>query len=322
MANSPASSLLLGCALAAVGNTIAGASYALQKMGHARAADILPFYKSRLWLYGTTLMILGETCNFLAYGYAPASLIAPTGALAVVVNGLVAHEKTLRGMVMGMGATLVGTACVFASASPVDGITEADAEVSSTQVTRTAALLSYTFLVNAAAALYVASTVHGGERPLVYASLCACTSALGVVGGKYASTVWQQGLFLGVIPYTPLELAMSVLALVAPVGAQLFFFNKGLSHFSVSSFIPVSFVLFVTVTVTESMIVYGSFFGGSWLRGFLFFLGCCLDCVGVWAISASQASLGRTHRALFLFCDKAKRQACDNSLVLADAQGE
>lgn len=58
----------------------------LQKYTHTRQSQqgTKPYYTSRLWWYGILLMGLGELGNFAAYGFAPASLIAPLGCVSVV----------------------------------------------------------------------------------------------------------------------------------------------------------------------------------------------------------------------------------------------
>lgn len=44
------------------------------------------YYGDPLWLLGLALMVLGEFGNFLSYSFAPASLVAPLGSVALVAN--------------------------------------------------------------------------------------------------------------------------------------------------------------------------------------------------------------------------------------------
>ena len=58
-----------------------------QKYTHVRLSQrgsSKPYYKSVLWWLGISLMGLGELGNFAAYGFAPASLIAPLGCVSVI----------------------------------------------------------------------------------------------------------------------------------------------------------------------------------------------------------------------------------------------
>ena len=55
------------------------------------------------------LMIGGELGNFMAYGFAPASLVAPLGSVAVIANAIIAFVFLREPISMPsmMGVTLV-----------------------------------------------------------------------------------------------------------------------------------------------------------------------------------------------------------------------
>lgn len=57
-----------------------------QKYAHVRQSqrDSKPYYTSVVWWCGVILMGIGELGNFAAYGFAPASLIAPLGCVSVI----------------------------------------------------------------------------------------------------------------------------------------------------------------------------------------------------------------------------------------------
>lgn len=57
-----------------------------QKYAHVRQAQrgSKPYYTSVMWWCGVVLMGVGELGNFAAYGFAPASLIAPLGCVSVI----------------------------------------------------------------------------------------------------------------------------------------------------------------------------------------------------------------------------------------------
>ena len=48
------------------------------------------YLKSPIWWLGISLMVVGEAGNFLAYGFAPASIVSPLGVVALVSNCLIA----------------------------------------------------------------------------------------------------------------------------------------------------------------------------------------------------------------------------------------
>ncbi len=48
------------------------------------------YLKSPYWWAGIVLMTIGETGNFLAYGFAPASIVSPLGVVALISNCVIA----------------------------------------------------------------------------------------------------------------------------------------------------------------------------------------------------------------------------------------
>ena len=62
------------------------------KNEHKEEKDQAHYTKSPLWWVGLILMGLGEIGNFSAYGFAPASLVAPLGTTTVI--GRLKHLKS------------------------------------------------------------------------------------------------------------------------------------------------------------------------------------------------------------------------------------
>lgn len=94
----------LGCAIAIVGNVVVSLSLNIQRLAHKKLGitddkdheetgpldsineDEQPqspssrnYLKSSWWWSGILLMMIGETGNFLAYAFAPASVVATLG---------------------------------------------------------------------------------------------------------------------------------------------------------------------------------------------------------------------------------------------------
>ena len=87
------SSYLIGVALASVGNIMINLSSVLIKSHHMRneknllrKKDIIPDTKSKQWLIGILLFVIGNICNFLAFNYAAQSLLAALGSIQFVSN--------------------------------------------------------------------------------------------------------------------------------------------------------------------------------------------------------------------------------------------
>ncbi|KAL5017448.1 hypothetical protein ScPMuIL_007037 [Solemya velum] len=80
---------LLGCGLAIAGNLMISVSLNVQKYTHKKndSREVERHYtQDPLWWLGLFLMVFGEVGNFSAYGFAPASLVAPLGTTTVVAN--------------------------------------------------------------------------------------------------------------------------------------------------------------------------------------------------------------------------------------------
>lgn len=78
------------------------------------------YITSPLWWLGLTLMFFGECGNFLAYGFAPASIVSPLGVVALVTNCVIAPlmlKEPFRGRdVLGVLVSIAGAVTVVWSA--------------------------------------------------------------------------------------------------------------------------------------------------------------------------------------------------------------
>lgn len=77
------------------------------------------YLKSSLWWLGAVLMTVGETGNFIAYGFAPASVVSPLGVLALVSNCIIApiffNEPIAKKNYTGVGISVLGILLIITS---------------------------------------------------------------------------------------------------------------------------------------------------------------------------------------------------------------
>uniref|UniRef100_A0A3P8PGC6 NIPA-like protein 2 n=1 Tax=Astatotilapia calliptera TaxID=8154 RepID=A0A3P8PGC6_ASTCA len=87
----PLQTYLLGIIISICGNVLISISLNIQKYAHVRQAQrgSKPYYTSATWWCGVVLMGVGELGNFAAYGFAPASLIAPLGCVSVIASAII-----------------------------------------------------------------------------------------------------------------------------------------------------------------------------------------------------------------------------------------
>ena len=78
------------------------------------------YLKSPYWWAGIVLMIIGEAGNFLAYGFAPASIVSPLGVVALVSNCIIApcllKERFRQRDFWGVTVAVAGAVVVVLSA--------------------------------------------------------------------------------------------------------------------------------------------------------------------------------------------------------------
>lgn len=78
------------------------------------------YLRSPYWWVGIVLMCLGEVGNFLAYGFAPASIVSPLGVVAMISNCVIApfmlKEKFRKRDLWGVIIAIAGAVVVVMSA--------------------------------------------------------------------------------------------------------------------------------------------------------------------------------------------------------------
>lgn len=86
----------------------------------ARTDSKKSYLRSPCWWAGLVLMCLGETGNFLAYGFAPASIVSPLGVVALISNCIIApcllKEKFRQRDFWGVLVAVAGAVVVVLSA--------------------------------------------------------------------------------------------------------------------------------------------------------------------------------------------------------------
>jgi len=79
------------------------------------------YLKSPYWWIGIILMVTGEAGNFLAYGFAPASIVSPLGVVALISNCIIApfllKERFRKRDGFGVLISVAGAVTVVLSAS-------------------------------------------------------------------------------------------------------------------------------------------------------------------------------------------------------------
>lgn len=74
------------------------------------------YLRSKLWWLGLGMMAIGEGGNFVSYGFAPASVVAPLGTVALIANcvfaPLILGESFTKRNVLGVALAILGAVTV------------------------------------------------------------------------------------------------------------------------------------------------------------------------------------------------------------------
>ncbi|KAL3613973.1 hypothetical protein CASFOL_042047 [Castilleja foliolosa] len=271
-----------GLILAMLSSLFIGTSFILKKKGLHRAAAAgtraggggYTYLLEPLWWAGMITMIVGEVANFVAYIYAPAVLVTPLGALSIIVSAVLAHfmlKERLRKMgVLGCVSCIVGSVVIVIHA-PEEHTPSSVQEVWDLASQPVGSFLL--ILAPAAFLIYVAATLslvlvlmlhleplYGQTNILVHLGICSLMGALTVVSVKaigIAIKLTLEGINQFGYAQTWFFLSVAVICVVT----QLNYLNKALDTFSAALVSPIYYVMFTTLTIVASAIMFKDWSG-------------------------------------------------------------
>lgn len=264
---SNAYNLVLGLSLAILSAALIGVSVILKKKallrlstdGGTRAGEGGHGYlKDWLWWAGLLTMGAGEVCNFAAYAFAPATLVTPLGALAVLVSAVL--SSYLLGEVLNIIGKFGCFLCVLGSIILVIHAPQ-EKEVTSLQEMTKKLLepgfLVYALLVLLAAVLLIllAAPRFGQTHILVYISICSLLGAFTVSSVKGLAIVLQTCVYDYMVFADPLTWIL-LITLVVSIICQVNYLNKSLDIFNTQMVYPIYYVLFTSVVLCTSIILF------------------------------------------------------------------
>jgi len=285
---------VIGLLLAVVSNIVIAGALNLQKIAGLKAKDEgLDFHKSRRWWAAVILMCVGEFGNFTAYAFAPATLVAPLGAVSVVANSAI---SSLLGLEAFRFQDIVGTAlvvcggCVLVLFAPAGEANFSLQELESY-------LLGGVFLVYFGLVLSVyimlhLYRIHSSNRsgPVIDLVMTAIIGSITVLATKGFSTSLRRTIQGRENAFSsPLTYAMFVVILVT-AAIQVRDINRALMRYGTSQVMPVYYVLFTLASICGSVVLYHEFAVVSGTRRLIFLAGCCITFFGVILITGNRDS--------------------------------
>ncbi|OAQ83895.1 hypothetical protein VFPBJ_02662 [Purpureocillium lilacinum] len=245
------------------------------------------YLKSPYWWLGQILITLGETGNFLAYGFAPASIVSPLGVVALVSNCIIApvmfHERFRARDFWGVVIAVAGVVTVVLSANQEetklephdvwDAITTMEFEI----------YMGVTVLL--ILVLMWASPRYGRRTILIDLGLVGLFGGYTALATKGVSSMLSSTLWRAFA--TPVTYVL-VLILLGTAIMQIRYVNKALQRFDSTQVIPIQFVLFTLCVILGSAILYRDFEKTTLEQAAKFVGGCLLTFFGVFLITSGR----------------------------------
>uniref|UniRef100_A0A3Q2EK95 NIPA like domain containing 2 n=1 Tax=Cyprinodon variegatus TaxID=28743 RepID=A0A3Q2EK95_CYPVA len=247
----------------------------IQKYAHVRQAQrgSKPYYMSAMWWCGVVLMGVGELGNFAAYGFAPASLIAPLGCVSVIGNAVISVvflKETIRPSDIVEMNTLL-TLITFLSFSQ-----------------------QFIEVVVFCILLYLYKK-RGVKHIVIVMLLVALLASLTVISVKAVSGMITESIKGQLQLIYPIFYVMLVV-MVASCAFQIKFLNQAMKMFDATEVVPINFVFFTASAIIAGIIFYQEFEGLALLNIFMFLFGCLLSFVGVFLIAQNRPKIKQQDR--------------------------
>ncbi|KAK3401194.1 magnesium transporter NIPA-domain-containing protein [Sordaria brevicollis] len=263
------------------------------------------YLKDPYWWLGQALITVGETGNFLAYGFAPASVVSPLGVVALVSNCIIApiffKEVFRRRDFFGVLTAVAGAVVVVLSAE------SQETKMGPHEVWDAITTMEFEIYMGISCALIVllmwASPRYGNRTILIDLGLVGLFGGYTALSTKGVSSMISSTLLAAFT--TPITYVLAFILLFTAV-MQVHYVNKALRRFDSTQVIPVQFVLFTLSVIIGSAVLYRDFERTTKKQALKFIGGCMLTFFGVFLITS-----GRPHN----------EEEEDDEEVLSDAEG-
>ncbi|XP_057549851.1 probable magnesium transporter NIPA7 [Amaranthus tricolor] len=257
---------VIGFGLALSSSAFIGASFIIKKKGLWKASVSgvraglggHSYLFEPLWWFGLFMMIVGEAANFVAYAYAPAILVTPMGALSIIVSAVLAHfmlkERLNKLGIMGCVMCIVGSVIIVIHAPQEHAITSIK-EIWNLATQMAFLLYVATVLVLVFILVLYFAPLCGNSNVLVFTGICSLMGSLSVMSVK-ALGISLKLTFAGNNQLLYPETWFFTLVLLICILTQMNYLNKALDTFNTAIVSPIYYVMFTTLTILASVIMF------------------------------------------------------------------
>ncbi|KAB2042985.1 hypothetical protein ES319_D02G256900v1 [Gossypium barbadense] len=243
---------LKGVILAVASSAFIGSSFILKKKGLKRGGAS-----------GIRAGVGGYTYLLEPLWWAGMITITPLGALSIIVSACLAHfllnERIQKMGIVGCVSCIVGSVVIVIHAPQEH--TPSSVQDIWTLATQPAFLVYVVATLSAVLALVLHFEPHYGQTNiLVYLGICSLMGSLTVVSIKaigIAIKLTLDGMSQIAYPQTWFFLTVAVICVIT----QLIYLNKALDTFNATLVSPVYYVMFTTLTIIASVIMFKDWSG-------------------------------------------------------------
>ncbi|KAM3411747.1 hypothetical protein ACQJBY_003419 [Aegilops geniculata] len=218
-----------------------------------------------LWWVGMITMIVGEIANFVAYAFAPAVLVTPLGALSIIVSAVLAHfilNERLHALgVLGCVMCIAGSMVIVIHAPLEQEITSVK-EIWHMATQPSFLLYVASVIVLVSVLVFHFSPLWGQSNVLIYTAICSLMGSLSVMSVKALGTSLKL-TFEGTNQLAYPETWFFMLVVAICVLTQMNYLNKALDTFNTAVVSPIYYVMFTSLTILASIIMFKDWSGQS-----------------------------------------------------------
>ncbi|KAL3316403.1 Magnesium transporter nipa2 [Cichlidogyrus casuarinus] len=257
----------LGLMLALLSTLFIGCSFIVKKIalirlersGTRACEGGYGYLKDWLWWVGLILIGVGEGANFIAYAFAPASLVTPLGGLSVLVTAMLSskflNERLNLVGKLGCIVCLSGSTIVVLHAPKEQ---EIESMKDLTQKFLNPAYISYAcaIIILAVVLIFYLSPRIGKSNPLVYLSISGMIGSLSVMACKGIGVGIREAF---INPYSTLSSPLFwtlIIQLLVSITVQMNFLNMALDVFNTNIVTPLLYVIFTGCVLIASSLLF------------------------------------------------------------------
>ncbi|XP_029447636.1 NIPA-like protein 2 [Rhinatrema bivittatum] len=283
---------LLGVLLAIIGNFLISISLNIQKYAHLRLAyqlDHKSYFKSKLWWCGIVVMGIGELGNFVAYGFAPATLIVPLGCVSIIGSAAISVlflKETLRASdIVGGTVAIIGTYLLVTFSA------RESQEVTAVRIQKY--FVSWEFLVYLILEIIIFCTVlyfykrKEKKHIVLVLMLVALLASVTVISVKAVSSMLTVTV-KGKMQLTYPIFYVMLVVMISSCTFQVKFLSQAMKLYSSSEIMPINFMFSTANAITAGIVFYQEFHGSSFLNVLMFIFGSLLSFLGVFLITRNR----------------------------------